>query len=64
MSLEELNKGHCGWSCRQIWGWGQGNGGDQPDHDLLGHGKEFRVYFVWTSEPSYGFEREAFGSHL
>lgn len=56
---EGLNKGHCGWSCRQMWGAGGGDGRDQPDHDLWGHRKEFRFYSPWASEPLQGFEREA-----
>lgn len=59
MSLE-LNKGHCGWSSEaDVEGaGGRRNGTDQPDHDLLGHGKEFRFYSPWASEPLEGFEWE------
>lgn len=35
---------------------GRRDGRDQPDHDLLGHGKEFRFYSPWASEPLEGFE--------
>jgi len=57
MSLA-LNKGHCGWSSEaDVEGvGGREDGRDQPEHDLLGHGKEFRFYSPWASEPLEGFD--------
>lgn len=39
-------------------GW-KGDGRDQTDHDLLGHGKEFRFYSPWTGEPLQDLEWKA-----
>lgn len=60
----ELNKGHCGWSSEADveGGGGRGDGRDQPDHHLLGRGKEYRFYSPWASEPLESFEWEAKGS--
>lgn len=49
---------------RQI-GVGGGRGGDgrdQSDLELLGHGKYCRLYTPWASEPLESFEWEATGS--